>query len=62
MENSFDHANELLNLQQPLKVDDKLNLFVNTLVISSIESINQNSGLGLNHTVSGAVDKWMNAG
>jgi UTP-glucose-1-phosphate uridylyltransferase len=58
MENSFDRANELLNLQQPLKVDDKQNLSANTLVIGTIDSISQSSGLGLNHTVQSAIDKW----
>jgi predicted Zn-dependent protease len=58
MESSFDRANELLNPQQPLKVDDKQNLFANTLVIGTVESINQSSGLGLNHTVQSAIDKW----
>jgi surface antigen/pimeloyl-ACP methyl ester carboxylesterase/uncharacterized protein with LGFP repeats len=58
MENSTDRYHELLNPQQPLKVDDKQNLFANTLVIGTIENISQSSGLGLNHTVQSAIDKW----
>jgi uncharacterized protein with LGFP repeats len=58
MENSIDRNNESLNPQQPLKVDDKQNLFVNTLVIGTVESISQSSGLGLNNTVQSAIDKW----
>jgi hypothetical protein len=58
MESSFDLANESLNPQQPLKVDDKQNLFTNTLMIGTVESISQSSGLGLNHTVQSAIDKW----
>ena len=56
MESSFDRAYESLN--PPLKVDDKQNLFANTMVIGAVESSSQNSGSGLNHTVQSAIDKW----
>jgi hypothetical protein len=59
MENLLDRTNELFNPQQPSKVDDKQNLFANTLMVGAVENISQSSGLGLNHTVQGAIDKWM---
>jgi hypothetical protein len=58
MEDYTDRSHELLNPQQPLKVDDKQNLFTNTLLIGSVENISQSSELGLNHTVQSAIDKW----
>jgi hypothetical protein len=58
MEDSTDRSNGLLNPQQPLKVDDKQNLFTNVSVIGAVENISQSSELGLNHTIQSAIDKW----
>jgi hypothetical protein len=58
MESLLDRSNGLLNPQQPLKVDDRQNLFTSTLGIGAVDHINQSNGAGLNHTVQSAIDKW----
>jgi hypothetical protein len=58
MESLLDRSNGLLNPQQPLKVDDRQNLFTSTLGIGAVDHINQSNSAGLNHTVQSAIDKW----
>jgi uncharacterized protein with LGFP repeats len=58
MEKSTSQSNEFLKPQSLLKVDDKQNLFANSLVIGSAENISQSSGVGLDQKVQSVVDEW----
>jgi Matrixin len=58
MNNSLDRLTESLNSPQPLKIDDKQNIFATISAIGTGDNLTQTSGAGLNYTVQTAIDNW----
>ncbi len=58
MENSLDRFSESLKLVQPLKIDERQNLFAGTLAVGTNDSLANNSCSTLAHNVQNAIDRW----
>ncbi len=58
MDNSLDRLAESLNSPQPLKIDDRQNIFASILAIGTGDNLTQTSGAGLSYTVQTAIDHW----
>ena len=58
MDTSLDRLSESLKLLQPLKIDDRQNLFTSTSAIGTGDSLANNSCSTLAHNVQNAIDHW----
>jgi Matrixin len=58
MDNSLDRLSESLNLSQPLKIDDKQNIFASISSIGAGDDLVKNSCSVLGHKVQNAIDNW----